>query len=425
MLNQIFAIASKELKVISRDRGTVVGLFLLPIAFILVMTTALQGAFGTGGSNNPVKMLVVNQDQGSIASQVITDLRSASGLQLVEQQNGQALTRESAEALITSRTYSIALVFPPDFSAQIMLAATQPDAAKATVTFVSDPAVGSELLLPVRGMVEGYIERASATAQAPQRMLEGFGQMAAQAPASQAPAILAIGSAFTTQFVTPQDVSSGNTGVDYAVVAPAKYQSVKTPSSAEQNVPGYTVYGVFFIMQTIATSLFREKNEGTFRRLQAAPLSQAALLTGKLLPYYLVNLFQIAIMFTVGVLVFHMSLGSDPLALVLISLATAAAATGLGLLLAGLTRTQEQAASLGSLLAVVLSAIGGSMVPVWVMPQFMQTLSKLTPHSWALNGFQDVIVRGLGVSAILPSIGVLLAFAAGFWAIAIWRFRFE
>jgi ABC-2 type transport system permease protein len=73
----------------------------------------------------------------------------------------------------------------------------------------------------------------------------------------------------------------------------------------------------------------------------------------------------------------------------------------------------------------VLSAVGGSMVPVSIMPQFMQTLSKFTPHNWALAGFQDVFVRGLGVSAILPDVGVLLVFAAAFWGIAIWKFRFE
>jgi ABC-2 type transport system permease protein len=59
------------------------------------------------------------------------------------------------------------------------------------------------------------------------------------------------------------------------------------------------------------------------------------------------------------------------------------------------------------------------------MPDFMQTLAKFTPNAWALNGFLDVMVRGLGVSAILPTVGMLMVFAAVFWAFAIWRFRFE
>jgi len=423
MLNQILAITLKELKVILRDRGAVVSLILLPIAFILVMTTALSGLFNTGSSSNPVQMLVVNQDRGQIAARVITDLSSVSGLELIQQQAGQALTRTAAEDLITARSYAIALVFPPDFSDQILSAATQSGAASTMVTFVTDPATSTQVVSPVRGMVQGYIERQAAIAQAPLRTQQGFERMAAQAPAGQASAIQAIGSAFTSQ--TEEKDLAGNTGVSYEVVSPAKYQAVRTPTSAEQNVPGYTIYGVFFIIQTIATSLFREKNEGTFRRLQAAPLSNLALLAGKLLPYFLINLIQIALMFTVGVVVFHINLGSNPLALVLLSVASGAAATGLGLLLASLTKTQEQAGSLGALLAIMLSALGGSMVPTFVMPQFMQTLAKFTPHYWALNGFQDVIVRGLGVADILPVVGILMAFAAAFWAIAIWRFKFE
>jgi ABC-2 type transport system permease protein len=185
------------------------------------------------------------------------------------------------------------------------------------------------------------------------------------------------------------------------------------------------MFGVFFIMQTIATGLHREKIEGTFRRLQSAPISAFALLAGKLLPYYLINLLQIALMFTIGVLVFGMSLGHDPLALFLLSLATAAAATGLGLLIASFTRTPEQASSLGTLFSVILPAVGGMMVPTYVMPHFMQTASLITPHAWALNGYQALIVRGQGLPDILPIIGVLLLFALLFWGLALRTFRFE
>jgi ABC-type multidrug transport system permease subunit len=425
MLYQILAIAKKELKVIAHDRGALVGLFLLPIAFILVMTTALQGVFDSGSSDNPVQLLIVNQDQGTIATNVIHDLGTIPGLEMIERQAGQPLTRAAAEDLITTGKYSIALVFPSDFSARILAMATQADSPKTTVTFITDPTVGSQLLSPAQGMVQGYVDREASIAQVPGRTQLDFEALAGQAPAGQAQVVRTIGATFASQLATDQSQRTNDTGVVYEVVSPAKYQTVVRPTSAQQNVPGYTIYGVFFIMQTIAISILREKSEGTFRRLQAAPLAQATLLAGKLLPYFLVNLIQIALMFTVGVLVFHMSLGHDPLALLLLSLAAAATATGLGILLASLTKTQEQAGSLGTLLAVMLSAIGGSMIPTSVMPNFMQTLARFTPHFWGLAGFQDVMVRGLGVSAILPSVGMLLAFAAAFWAIAIWRFRFE
>jgi ABC-2 type transport system permease protein len=425
MIYQIFAITLKEFKVLLRDRGAFTGLFILPIAFILVMTTALQGVFNAGGSNNPVALLVVNLDQGPIAAKVLEDLHSNSGLALFEQLNGKPLTRQAAEDLIVARQYSIAIVFPPDFSESILKAASDPKAVKAVVSFVADPAVGSRLLAPTRGLVQGTIEREAFIAQAPQQTIEGFNQMAAAAPQAQAALIHDLGERYSTQFSSAQFSANPNLGVDTQVVAPAMYVATHRPSSAEQNVPGYTIYGVFFITSTISVSLFREKNEGTFRRLQAAPISRAALLSGKLLPYYLINLIQIALMFGVGVVVFHISLGVHPLTLAPISLATAAAATGLGMLIASLGKTQEQVGSLSTVLSIVMSALSGMMVPISVMPAFMQKIAMVIPHYWALTGFQDVIVRGLGMSAVLPVVGVLLGYALVFWVVALWKFRFE
>ena len=80
---------------------------------------------------------------------------------------------------------------------------------------------------------------------------------------------------------------------------------------------------------------------------------------------------------------------------------------------------------LALLFAITLAALGGVMVPTFIMPAFMKTLSLFTPHAWALAGYHDVIMRGLGVQAVLRETGVLLAFACAFFAVALWRFRFN
>ena len=424
MFHQILAMTVKEIKVLLHNRGAITGLFLLPMAFILVMTLALQGVFSSGSSSNPVHLLVANGDSGPVAAKVVADLRGLDGLVVVDQVAGQPLTRAEAESLILSHKYQLALVFPADFSARVLAAGAGSGSAGATVSFVVDPTVGEQLLSPVRGMVQGFTDREAALAQAPEKTRASFDRLASGLPASQAPLVQAIGSKFADQ-LNSGELPSASSGVRYAVTSPAGFKAEKEPSSAEQNVPGYTIYGVFFIIGTIATSFFRERNEGTFRRLQAAPISKVALMIGKLLPYYLINLVQIGLMFATGVLLFHISLGSDPLALLLVALSTSAAATGMGFLLASLGRSEEQVSSLGTLISVVMAAVGGMMVPVYVMPRFMQTVSQFTPHAWALAGFQDVMVRGLGVQAVLPAVGMLLGFAVLFWGIGVWRFRFD
>jgi ABC-2 type transport system permease protein len=202
------------------------------------------------------------------------------------------------------------------------------------------------------------------------------------------------------------------------------------PSAVTHNVPAWTLFGVFFIAGQLAGSILEERKLGTFRRLVAAPVSRASLLAGKLVPFLLLNLAQVATMFGVGALVLpllgapRLPFGSPP-ALAAISLAASLSATALGLLIASLSTTNEQVGGLGTLLVVTMAALGGVMVPRPVMPAAMQTLGLATPHAWALAAYQDVLVRGAGFAAVLPQIGALLGFALVFFAVAAWRFEWR
>ena len=117
-------------------------------------------------------------------------------------------------------------------------------------------------------------------------------------------------------------------------------------------------------------------------------------------------------------------LGSAP-ALLVVSVPLALAATGLGMAIAGFARSETQGSGLAVVLVLASAALGGAMVPSFIMPELMQAIGRITPHAWAIQGYQDVLVRGQGVSGIWLESGVLLAFAAVFTAVGIWRFRFE
>jgi len=425
MLYQIYAITVKELKILFRDAASLSLLFLMPIMFILVMSVALNGVFSGGSKDNPVELLVVNADRGQAAQKVITSLKKVSGLAVVETVDGTALTAESADRLIVSGKYHVALKFPPDFSHAILAAASSKRGPDSVVTFVIDPSVGNAVMGPIRGTVQGYVEREASISQEPLRISSGFDEVLKAAPAAAVPVIQQVAASFTDGMQNSSQLETAALGVKFEETPPAGLHIDKLPDSAQQNVPGYTIFGVFFIMQPLALSIYEEKSSGTFRRLQAAPLSRAALLLGKLVPFFIINLIQMATMFAVGVLVFHISLGNDPWALLLVAAATALAANGMGLMITALAKTREQMGGLASLLSVTLAAVGGMMVPTFIMPDAMQLISKITPHAWALKGFQDVIVRGMGTAEVLPNVGVLLIFAAVFFAIAMWRFRFD
>jgi ABC-2 type transport system permease protein len=436
MLYQILALTIKDLKILFRDRGGMITLFAMPIMFILVMSVALQGVFEVGGADRPLELLVVNQDkdatyldgtEGHLGAASLTALQQFDGLKLITDIEGAPLTRARAEALIADGKYRMALILPPDFSQRVVDSVVNPYAATPEVTFILDPGAQMQLVAPVEAAASATLNRTVAYAQAPYRIRAALESAAAKFPPTQRELVAALSQALTKELVNTYDLGDigGQEEVQIREATPPAFHVEKLPTAVEQNVPGYTVFGVFFIVGVLASSILNEREVGTFRRLMAAPLYRTALLLGKLLPYYMVNLIQVGLMFAIGRLVFGMSLGQAPLALVAITLATAAAATGLGLLVAALGKTERQISGLSTLLSLILAAIGGALVPVFVMPGFMQAVAHLSPHYWALQGYQDVIVRGLGFRAVLPETGALAGFALVFYAIALARFRFD
>jgi ABC-2 type transport system permease protein len=415
MLRHILALTWKDLKILVRNRSALLVLFAMPVGFVLVMTAATSGLYG--GGQSAVSVLVVDEDHGNVSAQVIDGLKSAKGFNIETEWEGQTLTLTKAEELITSGKRQLAVIFPADFS-QNILSETAPSPnsqSAATIQLMLDPSLSEQFTGPIIGTLQGLVLQAL-TPVGIEHLLQ---QVAPGMPQEQ------------QQAIVEQAQQKTVSGVSIEQITPPGLAVRQFPNTTQQNVPGYTLFGVFFICQVIGLSFIREKQDGTFRRLLVAPISKPALLIGKLLPYYLVNLIQIVLIFAAGIWIVPLmgfpalNLGEHPEGLIVVSLATAAAASGLGLLVASLVRTPEATGGLGALIAVMMAAIGGCFVPTFVMPQFMQTLSKIVPHAWALQGYQDVLIRGYGAGQVMPEVGALMIFAAIFFGFALWRFRFE
>jgi ABC-2 type transport system permease protein len=122
-------------------------------------------------------------------------------------------------------------------------------------------------------------------------------------------------------------------------------------------VPGYTIFGVFFIVQVIGNTFLREKESGTFNRLLVAPIKRSVILVDKLIPFYIVNLIQVLVLFALGYFVFGIHLGSSPLGLFAVTLSAAAAANALGLLIAAVSKSAEQMGPLSGVVLVVMATV--------------------------------------------------------------------
>ena len=432
MIQQILATTWKDLKILLKDFGGLATLFLMPTMFIFVMTLALGGLFSRGG-DNPIEILVVNDDTGTMGAQIVEGLQATEGFAVETEWDGAALTRASAEALIVDEKRSIAVIIPADFSDTIEQGVfdtpTNETPQKAQIDLVVDPALSSQIVGPVKGTLAGLSQQALMTGVAP-RGIDLFLDQIDQTSGTPMPADARES---LREKAVRSTAGGGDTSsvVEVVQMQPAGMEIEKFPNSVQQYVPGWTLFGVFFISQALATSLLEEKKVGTFRRLLVAPMSRATLLLGKLMPFLIVNLVQIVLMFAVGVFIMplvgapKLELGSHPEALILISLAASLAATGLGLLIAALAKTAEQVGGLSSLLVVTMAALGGVMVPRYIMPDFMQTVGLITPHAWALTAYQDVLVRGYDTAHVLPDVAALMGFAVLFFGAALWRFKWD
>ena len=195
-------------------------------------------------------------------------------------------------------------------------------------------------------------------------------------------------------------------------------------------VPSFVVMFAFFIVGAMGSELLQERQQGSLRRLMAAPIPRWSIIIAKMLAYIGLVLVQVLIIFGVASLFFEMPLGE-------FTARAAAGQRGAGTdrHLAGRddrrpVQTDKQADSIGMLLGFLLAALGGcfvmgSPVPLYNQGGTVEIISRLTPHAHALMAYGKLLNEGAGVIEVLPQVGILLAFSAVFFAIAVWRFRFE
>jgi ABC-2 type transport system permease protein len=189
----------------------------------------------------------------------------------------------------------------------------------------------------------------------------------------------------------------------------------------QAHIPGFSLMFVFFLATNLAVALVDERQAGTLRRLLVTPASRGAILLGKLLPYFLLAIVQFVVLFSVCNAVFGVEMGDAPLALGVVMVCAAASVAGLGIMIAALAKTKGQADRVPTMVIIAMAIVSGCIGPHITVPG----IKYATPHYWALLGFQNVMVRGMGFSGVLLPCGVLLAFAVVFFIIGVRRFRFE
>ena len=137
------------------------------------------------------------------------------------------------------------------------------------------------------------------------------------------------------------------------------------------------------------------------------------------------GLLQMAVLIIVGALVFQVNWGNSPLALAMVVVAFGLAAVALGVMLGAFAKTRSQASNLTVMFSMTMAALGGAWWQLEVTPPFYQKVVQILPSTWAMKGFNEVIVKGSGPMEVLPITLVLMGFALIFFLIGVRRLRFE
>ncbi len=379
-MNILLAIVKKDFKLYLSDRKALIISFAVPV----LIATFLGGVLGSA-SNKPAgstkfDVLVASDDNGPVTKDIVKNMKESDVLNVKEE------SADDARKQVKDGKSAIAVIFPKDFGKGAVSAMA--GGAKPKLDTVTDPAKSMETMA-VKGALTQSVMRAVSKAA-----FGDTGERAARLP------------------YEIQDV-------------PQSAPETEAWSGSAHAFAGMGMQGLLFWGIELAMGLMREKREGIWKRLRAAPTSPSTQLLGRGLSSWVRGLAVLVATFTVGFLVFHFSIKGSVVGFGLICLAAAAMTSGFGLFVAALGRTEEQSRGLAILAVLMMMMIGGGWFPSFLMPGWVQNVAKATPVKWAVDGFDGVMWRGWGLEAALPAVGVLLGFAAIFSAIAYRRFQWE
>jgi len=404
-----------------RDRVVQALTFAVPIIFFSILVTV----FGNQRDvTRRIKIAVVDEDQSRFSQKLVTALKNEGAFSVRTQggddQRGPLLDRAAAEALVKAGTVPVAVVLPKGLGAARRFTAepAQPAAPKvALLSDVSDPIAPQ--------VVQGLLQKVSFTAAPEAMATEGiamFEKYAGALTPSQRQSFDAWTKSMegdTVQAGVPK--SGGNAAPANLGLAAEVVDVMQTDQGS--NIVSFSAagIGVMFLLFSCAGAggaLLEEDESGTLGRLIGSRAGMTGVLIGKWLFLALMGIVQLTVMFTWGALVFGLPLRSHIAGFVIMTVFTAAAAAGFGLVLATLSRTRAQLSGLSTIVILTMSALGGSMFPRFLMSETMQQAGLVTFNAWALDGYIKVFWRNAPLLQLWPQVLVLTSLAAIFLAAA-------
>lgn len=376
----LWTLVLKDLKLFLTDRRALLISLGVPLGIACFMASIFGNPTGTKPAQ-AIPVLVVDQEQ-SPGSKAMFEKMASGGIAKPE-----AANEETARKKVQSGDYGVAVIIPKGFTTALAAALT--GGPKPKLQFLTDPSQSTAYMA-----IQGAITQA-----AMQTVTQG----------------------------TPFGGSLGEDGLPFESEAKTvlKDEGGEKWSGTAHAFVGMGVQGLLFGAIEAAMGLMRDRQQGLWKRLRAAPVPPYLLLLGRLLSTAIRSLFVLIVLFGVGAALFKFQVTGSWIGMGLVSLCCSLMVSGLGLFIAALGRTEQQSRGLSILLVLAMTMLGGAWFPTFMMPQWVQTVSLAIPARWAVDGFDGMLWRGLGLQDALLPCAVLLGFTILFCVIAVTRFHWE
>lgn len=397
---RIIDIAMKDLAQIFRDKRTLLFLIAMPVVFTLFMGFAYRGGGNEADNENQPILLgwASNDPNGLISKELYHLLSQSSSVKLIEAELSEA------ENLVSQGDVTGVLVIPSGFDQNWKSGGSQ-------LTLITDTnsALGQSLFQLLRSPVTQVLS----SAKIAQLSIEYLGKEGDAGEYQKA--YLAATNAWA------ETKHADLVQVELAVAQPEESWYGVNPYN--QASPGILVMFAIFGLVTSGQILMQERKTRTLQRMMTTSLHPWQIIAGHMLAMFAIVFIQEIILVVFGQIALGVDYARQPLAVLLIIIALGLWIAALGLLIGIIARDDSQVVLFSLMAMFVFSALGGTWFPLEASSGIFAAVGKIMPSAWAMTGFQNILIRGLGLeSAWLPFI-VLLGYAALFFALSIWRFR--
>ena len=398
---RIIHLAIKDLSQILRDWKSGLFLLIMPLLFTLFFGFVLGSATAPKPDVDPrLPVGVIDRDGGILAANLETLLEESDVIRPVLLKQDEF---ESVDQKVHDGVLAAVVIIPAGYTDQQLAEQPMPLDVIIDMNQPSGQTV-SRALETVSGRLLGAVEAAHISQGAlPQNNL--YDSLADAISAWQDPAL---------------------------TVAVVKATGQATEKQGTTSVSGYAQASAGMIVQfsvfgliSSAMILMLERKSGTLQRLLSSPIRPHEVIAGHVLAMFCIVFAQQLILVVVGQLVFGVDYARQPLAILLMITVLSLWAASLGLLISALSRKEDQVITLSLIAMFVFAALGGAWFPLEVAGKTFAAVGHIMPTAWAMDGFQNIVIRGLDFQSILMPAGVLLLYALAFFGLAIWRFRSE